>query len=108
MHGRRRLWAFIGIGLAVSLLLAGVVSSYASSSPDGLEKVAGDIGFMDSAQDSAVAGSPLSDYAVAGVDDARLSVGLAGVVGVLVTAVLAFALFRWLGRRSREEATAQG
>ena len=33
---------YIG-GFIVSLFLAGVVSFYASSSPDGLEKVAGDI-----------------------------------------------------------------
>ena len=36
---------YIG-GFIVSLFLAGVVSFYASSSPDGLEKVAEDIGFI--------------------------------------------------------------
>ncbi len=34
-------------GFIVSLFLAGVVSFYASSSPDGLEKVAQDVGFID-------------------------------------------------------------
>ena len=67
MAVRKGVWMIVGIGLAVSLLLAGVVSYYASSSPDGLEKVAGDIGFIESAEDSAVAGSPLSDYGVSGV-----------------------------------------
>lgn len=100
MSSRRGAWIVVGIGLAVSLLLAGVVSYYASSSPDGLEKVAEDKGFLDTAQDSAVAGSPLADYGVAGVADERLSVGLAGVVGVLVTLVVAFGLFLWLGRRN--------
>ena len=38
-------------GFIVSLFLAGVVSFYASSSPDGLEKVAQDIGFIDTAKD---------------------------------------------------------
>lgn len=98
---RRGLWWLIGIGVVVSLLLAGVVSYYASSSPDGLEKVAGDIGLADHAQDSAVAGSPLSDYTVTGVTDDRLSVGLAGILGVLITGALAFGLFLWLGRRNR-------
>ena len=101
MTVRRGAWAFIAIGIGISLLLAGVVSFYASSSPDGLEKVAGDIGFDQHAQDSAVAGSPLSDYGVAGVADERLSVGLAGVVGVVLTAVAAFGLFLWLARRNR-------
>ena len=37
---------FLLAGLLASLLLAGVASFYASSSPDGLEKVAEDIGFI--------------------------------------------------------------
>lgn len=98
---RRGVWLLVGIGIVVSLLLAGAVSFYASSSPDGLEKVAEDQGFIDTAQDSAVAGSPLADYGVQGVDDDRLSVGLAGVLGVVVVLVVAFALFWWLGRGRR-------
>ena len=70
--------------LLVSLVLAGVVSFYASSSPDGLEKVAEDEGFSQTAEDSAVADGPLADYD-AGLGDDRTSVGVAGVVGVLVT-----------------------
>lgn len=98
---RRSTWAIIWVGLGISLLLAGVLSYYASSSPDGLERVAGDVGFLDSAEDSAAAGSPLSDYGVSGVSDDRLSVGLAGVLGLLVTAGIAFGLFGWLARRNR-------
>ena len=41
-------------------------------------------GFVDAAEDSAAADSPLADYPTKGVDDARLSGGLAGVVGVVV------------------------
>lgn len=111
MAVRKGAWIVIGVGLAVSLVLAGVVSYYASSSPDGLEKVAGEVGFLDDAEDSAVAGSPLSDYGVEGVADERVSVGLAGIVGVLVTAAVAFGLFLWLGRRNagrREESVETG
>jgi hypothetical protein len=100
MAVRKGVWMIVGIGLAVSLVLAGVVSYYASSSPDGLEKVAGDIGFIDSAQDSAVANSPLSGHAVSGVDDGRLS---GGIVGVALVAAIAFGLFTWLARRRRHE-----
>jgi cobalt/nickel transport system permease protein/cobalt/nickel transport protein len=98
-HGRPRALLWIGLGLC--LVLAGLVSFYASSDPDGLERVGEDIGFIDAARDSAVADSPLSDYAVAGVGDERLSVGLAGAIGVLVTAVAAFGLFLGLARRAR-------
>lgn len=89
----------IGLGVALSLLLAGVASYYASSAPDGLERVATDLGFASDAGDSAVAGSPLADYGVAGLADPRLSVGLSGVVGVALTAAVAFGLFWLLGRR---------
>jgi cobalt/nickel transport protein len=89
---------FFAVALVVSLLLAGVASYYASSHPDGLEYVAEQAGFIDSAEDSATADSPLADYQTSGVDDSRLSGGLAGVIGVVVMLVLSTGLF-WLVRR---------
>ena len=56
-------------------------SYYASSHPDGLEYVAGKTGFLDQADDSPTADSPLADYSTKGVDDDRLSGGIAGVAG---------------------------
>jgi cobalt/nickel transport protein len=85
-------------GLVVSLVLAGGVSYYASSQPDGLEKVAGDIGFLDSAKESAVEEGPLAGYGVAGVENERISGGLAGVIGVASTAAVSFGLFYALRR----------
>lgn len=83
-----------------ALSLAGGLSFYASSSPDGLEKVAEDEGFLESAEDSALSNSPLADYGLAGLDSERLSVGIAGVVGVVATAVIALALFTLIKKRS--------
>ena len=100
MSRKTLLWA----GLVLTLVLAGVVSFYASASPDGLEKVATDQGFIDSAQSSATAGSPLADYSVSGVNHERLAVGIAGVVGALVTFALAVGLLRLVARR-RSSAT---
>jgi hypothetical protein len=88
-------------GAVISLILAGVVSFYASSHPDGLEKVAEEIGFSETAKDPATAGSALADYGVAGVDDERTSVGIAGVLGVLATGVVATGLFYYLGKRKQ-------
>jgi cobalt/nickel transport protein len=85
----RRTTGFLLAGLLVALLIAGVGSYYASGSPDGLEWSAEKEGFLDTAEDSATADSPLADYAVSGVDDGRLSGGLAGVIGVAVTLLLA-------------------
>ena len=91
----RTLWI---AGLVLALLVAGVGSWYASSSPDGLEWAAEQTGFADSAQDSATAGSPLADYQVDG-QEGRVSGGLAGVVGVVVTLALAGGLTLVLRRR---------
>lgn len=94
---------FVLVGLVVVLLIAGVASYYASSSPDGLESTAEDTGFGDSARDSATSGSPLADYGVSGVDSDRLSVGLAGIIGVLIVLVLVSILTAVLKRRRRDE-----
>ena len=101
--GRLKLSLFVAAGLALALLLAFLVSPEASSQPDGLEKVAIDHGFADQADDHGLADSPLADYGVKGVDDERMSTGLAGVVGVAVTFALGaglFGLLRWRRRRS--------
>jgi cobalt/nickel transport protein len=92
------------VGLLLALLVAGVGSFYASSSPDGLEWAAEVTGFSDTARDSATAGSPLADYAVEG-EEGRLSGGVAGVVGVLVTLVLAGALPLLVRRRASRSCT---
>jgi hypothetical protein len=63
--------------------------------------VAEDKGFLDTAQDPVNASLPTADYGIAGVENERLSVGLAGILGVIVIAVVAFGLFWWLGRGKR-------
>ncbi|MFC9678359.1 energy-coupling factor ABC transporter permease [Streptomyces sp. NPDC056948] len=95
----RGVWAG---GLVASLLLAGFVSFYASADPDGLEKVATDHGIDKKAEEHAAADSPLADYGVKDVDDARLSGGLAGVIGVGGTVVAGSAVF-WAVRRRRSD-----
>ncbi|RMB84544.1 energy-coupling factor ABC transporter permease [Streptomyces shenzhenensis] len=96
---RRTLWI---TGLVTSLVLAGFVSFYASANPDGLEKVAHDHGIDRKTEDHASADSPLADYGVKDVSDARLSGGLAGVIGVGVTVVAGSAIF-WAVRRRRTQ-----
>jgi cobalt/nickel transport system permease protein len=91
----RLLWL---AGLAAALVLAAVVSFYASSEPDGLERVAEDQGIAEQASEHGAAGSPLADYRTSGVEDARLSGGLAGVIGVGVVLVLGTGV-TWAVRR---------
>jgi hypothetical protein len=101
----RRNGVFLLVGLAVALVLAAVVSSLASGSPDGLESVAESQGFLDEGRDSTTAGSPLSDYGTAGVENDMLSVAIAGTAGVLITFALGACLFWFVRRRNGSRGT---
>ncbi|CAL9396126.1 hypothetical protein SUDANB95_01353 [Actinosynnema sp. ALI-1.44] len=81
----------------VSLVLAGAVSYFASSDPDGLDFVTEEHGIAEHAQDHPLADGPFADYALGGDD--RFT-GLAGVVGVVLTLVVAGGLFWLLRKRS--------
>jgi cobalt/nickel transport protein len=108
-HGSRRVSnraVALGI-LLVALVLAGVVSFYAASSPDGLSKVSEDQGFDSTAKSNAAEDSPFAGYGASFVDDERLSGGLAGVVGVVVVLALTGGLTLVLRRRGRADDDAQ-
>ncbi|MGX5183804.1 energy-coupling factor ABC transporter permease [Streptomyces avermitilis] len=93
----RKVWI---TGLVTSLVLAGFVSFYASASPDGLEKVAKDQGIDAKTKKHHTEDSPLAGYGVKDVSDARISGGLAGVIGVGITVVAGTSVF-WAVRRRR-------
>lgn len=99
-------WVAVGIAV-VALLLAGVVSYYASGSPDGLTKVSEDKGFASTEKAHGTADGPFAGYAAKDVDNDRLSGGLAGVVGVLVVLGLGTGLAYAVRRRSRDEQQGQ-
>jgi hypothetical protein len=88
---------FYAVLLLAALFVAGVLSYYASTSPDGLMHVADTTGIASSQKAHATDGSPLAGYGVSGMDH-RLGKGLAGVVGVLVCLGLGLGL-SWLVRR---------
>jgi cobalt/nickel transport protein len=107
-----RRWQFwVGFGVAI-LLIAGVVSYLASSSPDGLdsatlqgcqvvatdhgEQLTGDC-IAQHATEHAMSVSPLADYTVLGHPAAG---GLAGIIGVVVVLAIAGGAF-WLIARTR-------
>ena len=89
-------------GLLLALLLAGVVSYYAASAPDGLNRVAQDQGFA-ATEEQRNDATPFADYETEGIGDDRLSGGLAGVTGCVVVLLLAGGLTRVLRTRGRAE-----
>ena len=96
---------FIMAGLGVSLLLAVFLSPFASSSPDGLERVAEDKGFLEKAEEPSVTTwnhSPMPDYAFPGVGSEGLATALAGLFGTAGIFALTYGLFGLLKKRKPE------
>lgn len=86
------------VGLLVAVVLAAGVSLFASSAPDGLERVAAENGIVAAPQKAG--GWVLTDYTVAG-SQGTVPTAVAGLIGVVVTAAVGFGFFRLLrGRRS--------
>jgi hypothetical protein len=95
---------FFAVALLAALLIAGVGSYYASSHPDGLNYVAEQTGFVDTQERSAAADGPFAGYSTKGIDNDRLSGGVAGVVGSLTTLLIGGGLFWVLRSRRRVDA----
>ncbi|GAA3244694.1 energy-coupling factor ABC transporter permease [Nonomuraea helvata] len=95
--GRLRPFLLGGVGL--TLVLAGVVSFFASSSPDGLEAVAENKGFLSQAGDHVVTWG-LADYGEVG----GIPVGVAGIVGVGLVLIIAGAVAYAARSRTKVEA----
>src|SRR5262249_61743978 len=89
--GPRAMNLFTILALALAIGLATAVSPFASASPDGLERVAGDKGFVHHERGH---DGPIRDYAFPGIGDARVATGLAGFAGTLLVFGLAYAIAR--------------
>lgn len=87
----------LGVFAGVAAFLALFLSPLASSFPDGLEKVAESLGFIEKAGNALK--SPIPDYGVPGLSGGAAT-GLAGLVGVVVTILIGFALASIARRRS--------
>ncbi|UCG09948.1 MAG: PDGLE domain-containing protein [Dehalococcoidia bacterium] len=90
-------WWLIALVACLALVL---LAPLASSSPDGLERVAEDVGFMELAQ--AAPFSLIADYVFPGLENKALATILAGMVGTLVLFGIAYGL-AWLLVSSRRE-----
>ncbi len=94
----RRSRIFYGIGFLVVIVFAVVVSQFASDNPDGLEYVAEQQGFSDTAQDHSLGDAPLADYGENLTGNSALNTALAGLAGVAATLAVGYGIF-WLARR---------
>lgn len=92
---RSNLGLFGVSALLIGAALALVVSPFASSSPDGLESVAERQGFASSAEASSV-DTPFADYGIEGAGDGRMTTGISGLIGTLLTFGIGTGLFALL------------
>src|SRR5690606_23707702 len=101
----RPITRFFVVGIVVAAVVAVVVSQFASSDPDGLEYVAEEQGFIDTAEDHPLGDLPLADYGANLSDDDRVNTAVAGLVGLVLTLALGYGVFA-LVRRSGSRSTA--
>ena len=98
---------FAAVALAVAVGLALFLSPFASSSPDGLERVAGDKRFEHTAEVRASQDrSPVPHYAFPGSENERLATAAAGFVGTLGVFALGYGVARVAVRRRERGAGA--
>ncbi len=95
---------FMASGLGIALAIAAILSPFASSKPDGLNRVSEDLEFAHKESENAPAGqlpfaSLFDGYAVKGVPE-QMATPIAGVVGTLLTFGLAWGSGKLLIRRN--------
>lgn len=106
-HSRNR--AFVIAGLGISLLIGVFLSPFASSDPDGLDRVAQDLEFDNKASEDTPAQklpfyAVFEEYAIRGVPEA-VAKPLAGFVGTLATFGLAWGVGKLVVRGSETSAS---
>lgn len=87
-------WVFVGIVIALAVVM---LSPLASADPDGLNRVAMDLGFIHTAQSGS---GPLAGYTVPFLANASVSKIAAGTLGALAVLAVAFLTGRSLLKRT--------
>lgn len=88
-------WVVAGVLISLFVVL---LSPLASANPDGLERVAGDLGFLSTGQSAPF--EILPDYTVPFLGETPLSTILAGVIGIIVLLALVLLAGRTLQKKS--------
>lgn len=91
----------IMLALLVSVAVAAFLSPFASSNPDGLERVAEDKGFIHRSEGKEVVKSPMPDYVMPGIRNETVAGSMAGVAGTIITFAAMYGIGRLYIRNSR-------
>jgi len=100
-------WIWMGLGIA--LLLALFLSPFASSSPDGLERVAETKGFAEKGEGWTLWHyAPLRDYAISWIKNEKVSTALSGLIGTLAVFSMALGVSKLLKEKTDGEKKPRG
>jgi hypothetical protein len=81
----------------IAILVVVALAPLASGDPDGLERVAKDLGFIDRAEN--FVGGLLGDYAIPGIEDPAVSRIVSGLFGLAIVVLVIVGVGRLLARR---------
>jgi hypothetical protein len=87
-------------GAVISLILA-VLSPLASSHPDGLEWVAEQKGFLETAKEALF--NIIPDYSMPGISDPNMATIVAGILGVIIVFSVAFGVAQFGKRKPTQD-----
>ena len=91
---------FTILALLLAAFLGVVISPFASSWLDGLERVAEDHGFLSKGEGEPLLAAPFADYAFPGVAHEKLATAAAGGIGTLIVFGLGLAAAAVIRRKS--------
>ena len=97
------------VGIGAALVIGGLVSHFASSAPDGLEKTQEDLGAAEPVhKEVAAPPSPFAEYSLACLGEGFLSNAAAGAVGSLLVLAILLGTGYVLKRRARPPVRTDG
>jgi cobalt/nickel transport system permease protein len=87
--------------LGICAIVVVTAALWASADPDGLERVAEDLGFIESGEGPSY--ELLPDYTILGLDGPASTI-VAGIIGIVIVLALMWGTGKLLARRSRTSA----
>ncbi len=90
---------FIILGLLVSVIIGFFLSPYASSFPDGLERVAIKYGFME--REKTIVHAPFPDYQFKPIKSEKLATSVAGLFGTVLIFFTVSGLFKVISNKGK-------
>jgi cobalt/nickel transport protein len=101
---KRRVDGFMRVGLGICLLMALFISPFASSNPDGLEKVAETKGFASKGEEWKFwEHAPLPDYEIAWIKNKNVSTAFSGLVGTLAIFFIALGIGKLIKKSTTQK-----